>query len=283
MRFDITDRTKAITLWAVTRVGVLHLVVFIFLMIGVNHVRLVTKTINAYHPGSMEYLTVLADGKTVPDKTKLRQYRKYFEVVSRYTAQGPFELGTLGFIYYHLGDLNRALKYYGKAIDLYPFYLNYYYNSSLILLQKNALKRALPLLLNALQKSKPGQNLTMVYYSRGQMGSFVVQDGVSQEDYLRRLDKDYQDTVFLLVAGLIYSSERLSAAEIIQKLTNAGKADGRVLCLQKYLSSEEDGGIRDPFSPFETCRQILGWSEVPRENMEGKDPFGLRRLPLKLW
>jgi len=90
------------------------------------------KSLNQALPQSFDHLIAVSEGKVKPDKKKLRDYQKYYELVVELVDGPPDAYGLLGFIYYQQGEKEKADKAYKQAILGKPEFFWYYYNLGVI-------------------------------------------------------------------------------------------------------------------------------------------------------
>ncbi len=98
-----------------------------------------------------DYLRDFIHGKAELDTKKMEEYEYYYEKVSQLIASPLSEVyGMMGYCYYEMGNPQKALINYKKAVDLNPYYFTYYYNPGVIYFQKGRYKEAVEFLSKAI-------------------------------------------------------------------------------------------------------------------------------------
>ena len=264
-------RTRTRLRWVTTRVAVFHAIAFLLVLCLINTVRLRTKIVNYFKPGSMAYLSMLPEGRVEVNQQVLKSYEKYFRVLNRYAYATPFTYGVQGFISYHQGDIKRAIKYYEKALGLYPLYLNYHYNLALLNLRRGDAVQAAALLAHALQTGSVDKDCLFIEKSRFEVTLIVGE--YTQQSYAAKWKTDYKDAGFLLLVILVYTGNKDRAAQVINQLVKT-EEDQRFSCLQKYITGQDS---------FKACQKEMGWKSSGTDEDLNRDPFNIKQLSLKIW
>jgi tetratricopeptide (TPR) repeat protein len=279
----VVKQIKIIFAWIVGRVGFFHIIIFLFVLIAVDGVRLKSKMASFYAPESAIYLSNLSKGIEKVDVQQLKQFQKYYGVIDRYLGSSPFTKGSKAYVDYNLGDIVKARKNYLKALKIYPYYSNYYYNLALIDFRRNDYKGMIDLLENALNV-KNEKNFMFIYSSRSEMNEYLGRIDCSKEGLAIKFEIDYQDAAFLLIVVAIYMGSEDFAVRILEKLAQTKLVnDARYSCVQEYLRSSNTNGKRVGSAAFRQCQQELGWVDQKTGQPLEDDLFGINQIPLKLW
>ncbi len=77
------------------------------------------------------FVTAVESQQPLEHKT-LKAYLRYFKDVARLSPQRADAVGMQGFCYYHLGQYDRAVESYTKAIGLVPQFFGFHYNLAVV-------------------------------------------------------------------------------------------------------------------------------------------------------
>ena len=123
------------------------------------------------------------------EPARLNKYRQYFQTVTQYIPSFFEAYGMLGFCYYYLGDSQKALLAYQKALEFNPQSLWFNYNAGVIYYHQGRYQEALDSFQKAL-KTNPSLNAEMVFKSKIYM-DIVRQVEIDQPQLEQRLKEGY--------------------------------------------------------------------------------------------
>ncbi|HBR15298.1 MAG TPA: hypothetical protein DD723_07130 [Candidatus Omnitrophica bacterium] len=182
---------------------VVYLLLFLLFHWIVDYERLEIKTLNRATPLSFEYLTKTAEAHESFDKKKLKEFFLYFKTVTHYRPDMADAVGMLGFCYYHLGDSQKAMEAYQKAIDLNPSFFWFHYNLGVIYFQKGRYEEAIKVLRRAL-KTDPLKTVEFILSSRIYLPLISKDKEKWAEAVTGQIEKTYQKCYGMLVLGYYY-------------------------------------------------------------------------------
>ena len=90
------------------------------------------KVLDALNPDAFNVLVVAVERGQPLDPKTLSAYLRYFKEVARLSPQRADAVGMQGFCYYHLGQYDRAVEAYKKAIGLAPQFFGFHYNLAVV-------------------------------------------------------------------------------------------------------------------------------------------------------
>jgi len=114
-----------------SRIVIIYIVFCIVFFMAVDKQKLYFSTMNHSMP-TFQYLAEFSNDKNLFDKKELIKYVKYFEKVAKYIPDYANAFNFLGYCYYYLGETDKAVQSYNKAIELDPSIIWFYYNLGLI-------------------------------------------------------------------------------------------------------------------------------------------------------
>ena len=117
---------------------VLAAVVFLGL---INHKKVIYKTLDRWQR-SPEHLIEFARGKVPFNLFRLRYDIRYYQNLIKVAPNLATAYSDIGFCYYYLGELDKAIAYHKKAISLDPKLFGLHYNLGQIYFQKGNIKEA---------------------------------------------------------------------------------------------------------------------------------------------
>jgi len=177
-----------------------------------------SKVLNHLRPTSFSHLYDLAQNKVKVNPEILHSYIEYYNEIVKFMPHRPAPYGMLGYCYYQLGDLQKAIKKYKKAIEENPYFFGYYYNLGALNYQMGQYKPAIESLKNALN-TKPKNNMKFIMSSIIYKNTFTKQGYVSQEEFRNKL-REGQKNSYILVSlsyyrlGLYSSMRQIAKASI---------------------------------------------------------------------
>jgi Tfp pilus assembly protein PilF len=144
-----------------------------------------------------DYLTKFAEGKVPFDRKQLLAYRLFFSQLLTVLRDRPDGYGMLGFCEYHLGNTDKSVEAYKKAIERAPYFIWFHYNLGLIHYQKQDYEKAVDYLSEAVRS-----NAEVVL--RFMLASKVYLDAMAtvpnfQQQFPQRLKDGYRDSYKMLV------------------------------------------------------------------------------------
>ena len=127
--------------------------------------RMKLKALNRVVPGSMEDLVVFARDPQPDRKAIVGKYVLYFKTAANILPKAAAAQGMLGYCSYYLGDRDKALWHYRKAVVLNPDFFWFYYNLGVIYLEQGLYRQATLVLEKAIASS-PENALVFMHASK---------------------------------------------------------------------------------------------------------------------
>lgn len=112
------------------------------------------ETLSRLMPSFRSFADYVLEGKPIPVK-ELKDARFYFRKVNEYREPRPDTYALLGWVYYQLGEVNKSIDAFSKAIELNPVYFWNYYNLGVIYYERGDLARAQEFLGKSLEVPLP--------------------------------------------------------------------------------------------------------------------------------
>jgi len=162
-----------------------------------------------------------------------KQYDKAEEVLKKLTSLGFSSRGyyALGSLYYQKGDIDKAVDYWKRSVEMGSKYLPAYFNLSVVCYNKNELTKALEYINRALR-----QDMDSYRYFKGKI--LLKMDKVSQakEEFSKVMHvfKDSEYASYSKVQMLILEKKYSEAVKLL-----AGKEDDEAFFLKAYLLYKE--------------------------------------------
>lgn len=109
------------------------------------------------------------------------EFVHFYEQLLEYMPYTADAFGMLGFVHYHMGNKDKALAAYQRAIELNPLYFWFYYNKGFVHFERGEYTQALGLFRDAMSTS-PDTAMSFIYMSK----VFIP---------VREVTQDYQGTI----------------------------------------------------------------------------------------
>jgi len=100
------------------------------------------KILNRFRPETFDYLVETVNRGNTFDKKRLEPYAFYYQKVTEYIPKRADAYGMLGFCYYHMGERQKAIESYEKAIEIHDQFFWFYYNLGMIYFKEGEYKQA---------------------------------------------------------------------------------------------------------------------------------------------
>ncbi len=118
------------------RVITVYLAIYIVSLFFVDYAGVIHKfriqTLNRIRPQSFNYLADTMENNERFDLVKLRSYANYYLEVTKVIEDRADAYGLLGFCYYHLGEVDKAIAAYKEAIKINPNFFWSHYNLAVL-------------------------------------------------------------------------------------------------------------------------------------------------------
>ena len=150
-----------------------------------------------YEPASFSDLAQYVRNPGLADRGNLEVYKIYYEKAAEFFPQMAEVHGMLGFIYYHLGDSDKALNSYRNALRLNPYFFWFHYNLGLLYFQNGQYDKAAILFAQAL-KTNQGLNLKIIYNSSVYRPIFASAQNWGDYPVEENIKQGYKDCHLLL-------------------------------------------------------------------------------------
>lgn len=160
-----------------------------------------TKTLNQLMP-SFDYLAEFEKGRRGLNEKRLHQYARYYKKVVEYLPGRAGAYSMLGFCYYHLGENEKAILSYKKAIALNPHFFWSQYNLAVIFFKSGRYEKSLKAVQEAVA-IRPGPTLLFIRSSKIYQDIFR-ESGYSTELLQEKLKAGYRDGRLLLGLSRYY-------------------------------------------------------------------------------
>jgi len=157
------------------------------------------------------------------DKKILEEAKFYYQKVIEYIPQTTAAYGMLGFCYYHLGEVNKAIELYQKAIELKPDFFTFHYNLAVIYYERNEFKKSAALLKKALLTDLK-DNINFVTSSKIYFFFWEDKDKIVLQ-FNRRFKKHYLDAYKLIVLDYYHLRDFPQAILPAKKAMASGLSD----------------------------------------------------------
>jgi len=134
-----------------------------------GHDRIAAKakmtSLNQAMPHSFVHLLKLSDNQEKPDIEYINNCIHYYEMIAEFMPNQPDAYGMLGFLYYHIQDIEKSIYFYKKAIALNSGFFWYHYNLGVIYFENEQFFEAVGYLSEAMQKDI-SMVLRMIFLSK---------------------------------------------------------------------------------------------------------------------
>src|SRR3989338_6396246 len=138
--------------WVCRRVFVLYIILFCIFLSSVHYNDLASKGRGAAFSRLMpahEWIFWYFEKDQASALKHFDEFVHYYEQLVEYMPYAADAFGMMGFFYYHLGDKDKALAAYQRAIELNPLYFWSYYNKGLIHFENGEYAQSLELFRSA--------------------------------------------------------------------------------------------------------------------------------------
>jgi len=206
-----------------TRVVTLYLVLFCvgYMLLDREKYQegVMVRTLNDMMPESYTHLIDVSYGIVPLDQEQWQKYSNYYEKVVQFNPDMTEAYGVLGFCYYQLGDYERTIVAYKKAISLNKYFFWFPYNLGIIYLKTGQYNQARESF-KAAMATRPEHALLFIQSSKWIyppiIGALVKNFRVSITEQLKMAYYDCK-RLLILTEKSISSSEKISE-DIINKL-----------------------------------------------------------------
>ncbi len=155
-------------LWMCQRVFILYFILISLFLLSVNYLDLASKGRGAALSRLMPdhtWVTLYLDRNGHVPNGYLNEFIHYYSQLVEYMPYTADAFGMLGFVHYHMGDKDKALAAYQRAIELNPLYFWFYYSKGLMHFENGEYAPALELFRSAMSTS-PDTTLSFTYMSK---------------------------------------------------------------------------------------------------------------------
>lgn len=195
MKGNGLKRAKKICIFIGTRSFVLYGILFLLVygLIDKKEYRrgVMVRTLNSMTPVTYTYLIQLSHARGRVDRERLQKYKNYYQKIIKYLPEMAEAHGLLGFCLYYLGEKEKAILAYQKAIELNPHFFWYYYNLGNIYFANEEYIKALKVWKEAL-KQKPEQALIFIRSSKMIYLPIIKQKNKGFGEVIGALKNDYK-------------------------------------------------------------------------------------------
>ncbi len=148
--------------------------------------------LNHIMPRSFDYLVETFYKKKAFDLRRLKSYLYYYQKVAEYMPERADAIGMTGFCFYQLGETDRAIVAYKRALEINPHFFWFYYNLGVIYLKKGRYQEAR----EAFNKAKDIQPERVLFFIKNSRRIYLplVAKGMKdiQKELTNQLKEDYR-------------------------------------------------------------------------------------------
>lgn len=170
--------------WICQRLFILYLILFYLFLLNVDYDDLASKgrgaALSRLMPNHVWVTLHLEHHGRAPDMY-LQEFVHYYEQLLEYMPYVGDAHGMLGFVHYQMGNKDKALKAYQRALEINPLYFWFYYNKGLIHFENGEYHEALEMFRGGMNTSADS-TMSFIYMSK----IFVP---------VREATNDYQGTI----------------------------------------------------------------------------------------
>jgi len=157
-----------------TRSTIFNRVVFLYLMIFLVAFAITNKhnlfvssamPVNRMSPHPMDYLFQLSNDIKRYDSLKVEERVLYYKKLVQIFPNRADVRGTLAFCYFHLGEIDKAIASYEKAIELQGDFFWFYYNLGVIYFRQGDYDKA-SVFLNKASVTDPLRDFDIIYRNK---------------------------------------------------------------------------------------------------------------------
>lgn len=180
------------------RAGILYILAFVLFHTVVDRDLLKLKVLNHYLPSGGQWAKFVENPERL-NRKELEEFAVYYKKVIHYMPQRADAYGMLGFCYTHLGEDDKAISSYKKAIQLEPHFFWPHFNLGVIYFKNGQYKQAVKTLQKAMATSS---SHALAFIKLSKMYQDIVGRRRDSDDTIqKRLDGGYRDCFALLVSG----------------------------------------------------------------------------------
>ncbi|VAX35579.1 hypothetical protein MNBD_UNCLBAC01-669 [hydrothermal vent metagenome] len=174
--------------------------------------------LNHIMPRSFEYLVETVQQKKEFDPRKLKTFLYYYQKVIEYMPNRADAIGLTGFCFYHLGETEKAMASYKKAIVSYPQFFWYYYNLGMIHLEQKQYAQAVEFFKKGLSLN-PEKTMKLIYESRRIYFPLIsITASLTKTLPPKQLEQGYQKAALLVGVFNKYKNSSKNFKEILKNI-----------------------------------------------------------------
>lgn len=205
------QKTKFFQLY-LNRVVTFYLFIFLVSLAFVDYEEVKEKsnvqTLNRFKPASYKYLVDLSQGKAAPNTVQLKQYLRYYQKVAENMPSQSGAYVMEGVCHYYLGDLDKALESFKKAVAMNPNVALYRQNLGVLYYKLGDFRQANENFLQVIRNTvNPAKNFEYLSLSKV-FRPLIVQAGINSEETAReQMQADYKSAYALLIVSYFRMGE----------------------------------------------------------------------------
>ena len=168
------------------------------------------NTLNFFMPREFKVFSEAIYNDVNFHQDALVKYQNYYRKIAEYMPYRAEAYGLLGFCSYYLGDKEKAIKSYIKAIELNPDFFWYYYNLGIIYWKSHQWQLSRQYLQKAIQV-KPQETLKFIYSSQMIYLPIIKDRGYDFKKISEELQKGYEKGYqFSMISKYIIGNPKLA-------------------------------------------------------------------------
>ena len=155
------------------------------------------NTLCLYDPKTYDVLHDVAQKDGIVDKPDIKKYLKFYKKVAVYMPDRADANGLIGFCYYKIGQNEKAIAYYQKAIQLNPNFFWFYHNLGVIFFKNKEYDKAANAFAKAVQTDT---NKSLMYIHSSQRIYIPIYKGKIKtfSDMKDQIDRGVADSYYYL-------------------------------------------------------------------------------------
>ena len=195
------------------------------------------KALNRIRPISHDNLIAIKHKNKSPDIKDLKLHAYYYQRVTETIPRRADAYGLLGFCHYYLGETEKAVDFYQKAIEIRPDFFWFHFNLSVIHFNKGRYTKAIASAQKALGTDLK-KSLAFILGSQRIYMPVVSKRINAYDDSLKQLfEAGYKDCYVILMLSYYYLNDYPQVIRQASYPLRAGRKDGDLFFFYSGLAS----------------------------------------------